>query len=70
MNSIKDQEVRICEATGDRVVMEYVGKDFVENNGNPGWLCLHQNKDAPSEEEQARLDEEAVKQFLLDQENR
>lgn len=67
---MKDREVRICKETGNRVVMEYVG--FDENgksrdgsdgaNGNPGWLCLHNE----FEED----DEEAVKTFLLDQEQR
>jgi len=66
MVEIRDREVRICEATGCRVVMEYVGNsvrpEYITANGHPGWLCLHN----AGEDE----DEEAVKQFLLEQESR
>ena len=68
MTMVRDREVRICEATGNRVVMEYAGHDYTSNNGHPGWLCLHRNLD--DEDESARADEEDVKQFLLDQEQR
>ena len=65
---IGEREVRICEATGNRVVMEYTGKDYGEANGHPGWLCLHNIEVEGMTDEEA--DEEAVKQFLLDQLNR
>lgn len=59
---IRDREVKICRRTGNRVVMEYVGYDDNSKNGHPGWLCLHEDTED--------ADEGAVKQFLLDQENR
>lgn len=44
-----DREVRICKATGEPVEMLYEGFDEHGKdrggsggaNGNPGWLCLH-----------------------------
>lgn len=52
MPNIGDREIRICKATSEPVEMEYVG--FDENgksldgsevaNGNPGWLCLHDDQ--------------------------
>lgn len=63
-----DREVMICGQTGNRVVMEYTGLDEGDANGHPGWLCLHNIEVEGMTDEEA--DEEAVKQFLLDQENR
>lgn len=68
MANIAEREVRICDATGNRVVMEYTGENEGAANGNPGWLCLHKIEVEGMTDEQA--DEEAVKQFLLDRESR
>lgn len=51
MAKVGDREIRICKATGKPVEMEYVGFDDQGKsldgsdgaNGNPGWLCLHNN---------------------------
>ena len=52
MPKVGDMEVRICRATGKPIEMEYVGQDEQGNdidssagaNGNPGWLCLHEDE--------------------------
>ncbi len=61
---IATREVRVCESTGNRVVMEHTGLAEGGANGHPGWFCLHED------EETGGSDEEAVKQFLLDELNR
>ena len=68
MLAIPEREVKICKATGNRVVMEHVGHGSGIVNGHSGWLCLHNIEVEGKTDEEA--DEDAVKQFLLDQENR
>ncbi|KKN72640.1 hypothetical protein LCGC14_0408820 [marine sediment metagenome] len=65
---VRDREVKICDATGNRVVMEYIGNEYASKNGHPGWLCLHEEDEDDMAEGSG--DEEAVEQFLLDQESR
>ena len=43
-----EREVRVCKATGEEVVMEFTGEDDGIPNGNPGWLCLHEDDDKVS----------------------
>lgn len=41
---IGDRKIDVCKLTGYEVEMEYTGH-IESDNGHPGWLCLHNDRD-------------------------
>ena len=43
MPEFGERRVMICKATDKPVIMEFTGSssESGESNGNPGWICLH-----------------------------
>lgn len=40
-NNPKDKfKIAVCSSTGKKVIMQYE-KGYIESNGHPNWLCLH-----------------------------
>jgi hypothetical protein len=58
------RKVSVCKATCKSVIMEYVGRGFVSDNGHKGWLCLHHVEETDTDEGDALLDKASAEAFL------